>query len=43
MPVAPLGRRLRSGTSPGVILLVIGLIVLIGFFLFIQMTYILAR
>lgn len=42
-PMAPLGRRLRSGTSPGMVLLVIGLIGLIGFFLFIQMTYILAR
>ena len=42
-PVAPLGRRLRSGASLGVILLVIGLIGLIGFFLFVQMTYMLAR
>ena len=42
-PVAPLGRRLRSGASLGMILLVIGLIGLIGFFLFVQMTYMLAR
>ena len=42
-PVAPLGRRLRSGASLGVILLVIGLIGLIGFFLFVQMTYMLAK
>ena len=42
-PVAPLGRRLRSGASLGMILLVIGLIGFIGFFLFVQMTYMLAR
>ena len=41
--VAPLGRRLRSGPNLGLALLIVGVIGAIGFFLFIQMTYILAR
>ena len=46
MPVAPLGRRLRSGTSPSVILLIVGFIGFVGFFaffLYLQMTSVLAR
>ena len=42
-PVAPLGRRLRSGPSLGLVLLIIGVIGSAAFFLFIQLTYLLAR
>ena len=42
-PVAPLGRRLRSMTNPVLILLLIGFVGLIGFFLFYQMVYVFTR